>query len=323
MPTVLVTDYTFPDLEIETSILEPIGCKIKPHQCRTEADLLAVVSGADWVLTQFAPVNARVIAALDKTRLIVRYGIGVDNVDLDAAAARGIPVCNVPDFCLDEVADHTLALILACTRQIVPNDRVVREGSWTLGVGLDRMGSLRGRTVGIVGFGKIGRDVAARLRGFKCRLLAYDPFIVPDVAAELRAEPVSLDELLSSSDLVSLHCPSNAQTKRLINREAIARMRPGSILVNVARGDVVETGALLDALRSGHLAAAALDVTDPEPLPADHPLRSLANVVFSAHIASASPTAARALRDTAANTIARVIRGEKVTNVVNGVAVKE
>jgi D-3-phosphoglycerate dehydrogenase len=321
MPTVLVTDYTFGDLEIEQSILGPLGCELRPHQCRSEAELLAVVPGADYVLTQFAPVNARVIAAMDQTRLIVRYGIGVDNVDLEAAAARGIPVCNVPDFCLDEVADHTLGLILAATRQLAANSRVVREGGWKLGAPLGRMGSLRDRTVGIIGFGKIGREVAARLKPFRCRLLAHDPFIPPDAAVGLGAEPVGLDELLCSSDVVTLHCPSTPRTRRLIDRAAIARMKPGSVLVNVARGDVVETEALIDALRSGHLAAAALDVTDPEPPPADSPLRSLDNVIVTAHVASASPGAARALRETAANTVARAVRGEKPVNVVNGVAV--
>jgi D-3-phosphoglycerate dehydrogenase len=320
MPTVLVTDFTFGNLEIEQAILGPLGCTLIPRQCRTEDDLLGCVGGADYVLTQFAPVNARVIAAMDRARLIVRYGIGVDNVDLGAAAARGIPVCNVPAFCLDEVADHTLGLVLACTRQLPANALSVREGGWQLAVPLDRMRTLRDLTVGLVGFGRIGREVAARLRALKCRLLAYDPNHDTGDAARLGVEAVGLDDLLAASDVVTLHCPSTPETRKLIGREALAKMRPGAALVNVARGDVVETGALVDALRSGRLAAAALDVLDPEPPPADSPLRSMPNVLLTAHVASASVRAVRTLRETAAGTIARAVQGDGVTNAVNGVA---
>ena len=319
MPKVLVTDFTFDRLDVEEAILRPLGAAIDARQCRTESDLLGAVGDADYVLTQFAPVTARVIDAMARARLIVRYGIGVDNVDLDAARGRGIPVCNVPAYCIDEVADHTLALLLDATRRIAANGRVVRDGGWGLAVPLDRMKALRDMTVGVVGFGRIGRAVADRLRGFGCRVLASDPNVPAAEFASHGAEAVPLASLLAESDAVTLHCPSTPATRRLINHESIARMKPGAILINVARGDVVETPALVDAIRDGRIIAAGLDVADQEPLPADSPLRTLDGVLVTSHIASASAKAVRTLRESAAGAIARSIHGEPPLDVVNGV----
>jgi D-3-phosphoglycerate dehydrogenase len=288
--------------------------------CRDAAELAGLVAEADFVLTQFAPVNARVIAAMKSTRVIVRYGIGVDNVDLEAARARGIPVCNVPDYCIDEVADQTLAFILATTRQVVENSNLVHSGTWGLAGPLSAMRSLRDLTVGVVGFGRIGREVVRRLLAFKCSVLVFDP-AVPDTDIEKAgARPVeSLDRLLPVCDLLTLHCPSTAQTRRMLNRESLAKLRQGAVLINVARGDLVDTGALVEALHAGRLGAVALDVCDPEPIPLDHPLLKQRGVILSAHIASASPAAVRKLRETAAGIIARAIRSEPLPNVVNGV----
>jgi D-3-phosphoglycerate dehydrogenase len=318
MPKILVTDFTFDRLDIEEAILGPLGATIDARQCRGEADLLPAVAGADYILTQFAPLTARVIAAMDRARLIARYGIGVDNVDLDAARARGIAVCNVPAYCIDEVADHTLALLLDATRRIAANGQLVREGGWGLAVPLDRMRSLRDLTVGVVGFGRIGRAVVDRLRGFGCRVLAHDPNVPATEFAGRGAAPASLEKLLAESDAITLHCPSTPGTRHLINRDSIARMKPGAILINVARGDVVETSALVEALRDGRIAAAGLDVAEAEPLPADSPLRALDGVLVTSHIASASAKAVRTLRESAAEAIARAIRGEPPIHVVNG-----
>ena len=249
----------------------------------------------------------------------MRYGIGVDNVDLDAARARGIPVCNVPAYCIDEVADHALALLLDATRRIAANGRLVRDGGWGLAVPLDRMKRLRDLTIGVVGFGRIGRAVADRLRGFGSRLLAYDPNVPAEECDALGVASVSLETLLAEGDAITLHCPSTPGTRHLINRATIARMKPGVILINVARGDVVETAALIEAIRDGRIAAAGLDVADPEPLPADSPLRTLDGVLVTSHIASASVKAVRTLRQSAAEAVARAIRGEPPLHVVNGV----
>jgi D-3-phosphoglycerate dehydrogenase len=320
MPQVLVTDSTFEDLNIERSILEPMSCKVESRQCKTTAELLAAVPAADYVITQFAPITAPVIAAAARARLIVRYGIGVDNVDISAARERGIPVCNVPDYCIDEVADHTLAFILAATRQVIPHTLAVREGRWGLAVPIQAVKALRDLTVGVVGCGRIGRAVIRRLLPFGCRVVAYDPVVDAGTLGLADVHPAgSLSDLLSASDVVTLHCPSTPQTRGMINAYAIALLRPGSILVNLGRGDLVDTEALLAGLRSGQVGAAALDVCDPEPIPPGHPLTALPNVVLSPHIASASPHAARTLRESVAGAVARAIRGEPLENVVNGV----
>jgi D-3-phosphoglycerate dehydrogenase len=320
MQRVLVTDHTFDPLDIEQRILESLGAVLDAQQCKSVEQLLPLVADADAVLTQFSPVNATVIAAMNKARVIVRYGIGVDNVDLNAARERGIPVCNVPDYCIDEVADHTLAFLLAVTRQVVPNCLCVRGGQWGLGGTLADMKALRDLTVGVVGFGRIGRAVVHRLLAFRASVQVFDPMVEPrEIERAGATVEGSLDELLDASDIVTLHCPSTAQTRRMLNAERLAMMKRGSILVNLSRGDLVDTPALVAALQSGHLAGAALDVCDPEPIPPGHPLLGMPGVIVASHVASASVRAVRTLRETAAGLVARRLRGEPLPSVVNGV----
>ena len=316
---VAVTDYTFDSLDTETAVLAPLGCTVVGRRCKTPEELKELVSDADAVLTQFAPVNAAVIGAMKQARVIVRYGIGVDNVDLEAARARGVPVCNVPDYCTDEVADHTLALVLALTRQAVAICTHVRSGKWSLPVALESMHALKALTVGVVGFGRIGREVVQRLRAFKCGLIAFDPVVPAAEVEQAGCTFAGLDELLRVADIVTLHCPSTAATRGMIDRAALAKMKPGTLLINVARGNLVDTPALIEALRSGRLGGAALDVCDPEPVPADSPLLGMGNVLLTPHVASASAPAVLALRTQAAQTAAKALRGEPLPNVVNGV----
>ncbi|HWB13839.1 MAG TPA: C-terminal binding protein [Pirellulales bacterium] len=319
---VIVTDYTFPSLDLEAGVLEPLGCELVGMQCKTSAEAAAAVADADCVVTQFAPIDAGVIGAMRKARAIVRYGIGVDNVDLAAARERGIPVCNVPDFCIDEVADHTLAFILAATRNVVPNCLGVRGGEWRLAVPIEAMRTLRELTVGIVGFGRIGRAVAQRLMPFGGRLLAHDPGVPGIEVTAAGVAPRQLEALLAESDLITLHCPATAATRRMIDAAAIARMKPGVILVNLARGALVDSAALVDGLQRGHISAAALDVFDPEPIPPGHPLLAMSNVVVAAHVSSASPKAVRRLRETVAHIVACCVRGQPLPNIVNGVTAR-
>jgi D-3-phosphoglycerate dehydrogenase len=316
---VAVTDYTFESLDAEKAVLEPLGCEVVGPAARDGHDLAELVADADAVITQFARVDAGVIAAMTKARVIARYGIGVDNVDLDAARARGIPVCNVPDYCIDEVADHTLALILNLTRQVIAHRDKVRGGTWGSGAPLKAMRALKELTVGVVGFGRIGRAVVQRLRAFKCPVLVADPFVPSGEAEKAGARSVSLEELLKTADLVTLHCPSTPETRRILNRETLAVLKPGALLVNVGRGDLVETRALIDALREGRVGAAALDVCDPEPVEPGSPLLTMANVIMTPHVASASVPAVAALRESVARTVAKALKGEPLANVVNGV----
>lgn len=317
---VVVTDYSFPDLEVEETILQGSGHTLTAwKEKRSPAELAELVADADAVITQFAPVNAQVIAAMQRAKVIVRYGIGVDNVDLEAARARGIPVCNVPDYCIDEVADHTLAFILATTRQVVPNCVRIREGTWGLATPLGGMQALRDLTVGVVGFGRIGREVAARLKAFKCRVLVSDPVVSASAIEQAGCEPAALASLFQQADILTLHCPSTAQTRGMVNTGSLAAMKRGAILINVARGDLVDSAALVAALESGQLSAAALDVFAPEPIPTDHPILKRDNVIVASHIASCSVPAVRKLRETAATLALTALRGDPLPNIVNGV----
>jgi len=317
MPVVAITDFTFPSLEIEERIVHAAGAELRAGNDRHIAALKLLVADADAVITQFAPIHAEVISEMRRVKVIVRYGIGYDTVDVKAARERGIPVCNIPDYCIDEVADHTLAFILGVTRQVVPNTLYIRDGKWGLATPLDQLRTLRDQTVGIVGFGRIGREVAARLAPFKSRRLVFDAFVPADTIRSADCEPVTLEELLTQSDIVTLHCPSTPQTKKLLNTDALARMKRGAVVVNLARGDLIDTAALIAALQSGYLAGAAIDVCDPEPIPTDSPLRSLPNVIVASHIASASPKSVRTLRETAAHIAVMALRGEPLPNVVN------
>ena len=319
MSRLIVTDYTFPTLEVEQRRLAPLGVTVEGIRSGVRAELLAKLPAADYVLTQFARLDSEAIGRMERARVIVRYGIGVDNVDLDAAREQGIPVCNVPDYCIDEVADHTLALILAATRRVVENAAYVSRGKWGLPVPIDAMRCLKAMAVGIIGFGRIGREVAARLAPFKCRILVTDPGVSAADIEEAGCEPTSLENLLVNSDVVTLHCPVTAATRHLLSADAIDAIKPGAILVNVARGDIVDTQAIIDGLRSGKLSFAALDVLDPEPPPAGHPILELNNVILHSHIASASVDAVLKLRNDAASIVALACEGRPLRNVVNGV----
>lgn len=320
MPTIAITDYTFPDLSLEEAVLRPAGVEIVSFkEKRPPAEVAELVREADAVIAQFASVNADVINAMTKAKAIVRYGIGYDNVDCAAAHARGIPVCNIPDYCIDEVADHTLAFILATTRQVVSNAFDMRAGKWGLATPVSGMAALKHLTIGIVGFGRIGREVVARLIAFKARVLVFDPVVSAEEITKSGAIAVSaFEELLTQSDVVSPHCPSTLKTKQLFNTAAFAQMKAGSIFINVGRGDLADSAAITAALQSGHLGGAALDVFDPEPIPADHPIRSMPNVILASHIASASPPAVQTLRETAARIALQAVRGEALPNIVNG-----
>lgn len=317
MHKVVITDYTFPDLSVEREILEPLGIEVIGGQLKTVEALIPAVAEADAVITQFAPVQRDVVNAMKKSKVIVRYGIGVDNVDLIAARESGIPVCNVPDYCIDEVADHTLAFILATTRQVVPNCLHNRDGKWGLATPLSDMRTLKDQVVGIIGFGRIGREVVSRLLAFKAKVVVYDPIADSAAIQSCGAAAVSLEELLATSDIVSLHCPSTPQTKKLLRAETIALMKEGAIVINLARGDLIDTSAMVDALLSKRWGSVAIDVCDPEPIPLDSPLRSLPNVITASHIASASVKAVLKLRRSAANHVVAAITGNPLSHVVN------
>lgn len=318
MSKAIITDYTFPDLSIETQILEAAGLEVVSGQCKTPQDLIVLTASVDYVITQFAPIDADVIKSMSNCKVIVRYGIGYDNVDCETAKKKGIPVCNIPTYCIDEVADHTLSFILSMTRQLLANAKYVQNGKWGLGTDLSKMRGLYDSTVGIVGLGRIGQAVAKRLQGFGCRLMAYDPVVDSTQAASISCQLVDLDYLLSNSDIITLHCPSLPTTKNIINHSTLLKMKKGSLLINAGRGDLICADALTEALITGHLAGAAIDVFSTEPVPNDSPLLDMDNVLITSHIASASPQSAKTLRETAAQIVVISSKGESLPNIVNG-----
>jgi D-3-phosphoglycerate dehydrogenase / 2-oxoglutarate reductase len=277
---VVITDCDHPDVATERRIFGRAGLDVELADCRTEDDVIAAGRDAVALLTQYAPVTARVLAGLPRCRAVGRYGTGVDNIDVGAARAAGVSLVSVPDYALEEVANHTVALILAVTRGVVRLDAAVHGGHWDF----RRAGRLRrasAQQLGVVGLGHIGAAVARRALALGYAVAGYDP--VSSAPSGVRAVP--LDEVLAGSDIVSLHVPLTEVTRRMMDDAAFARMRPGSVLVNTARGGLVDTAALARALDSGRLAGAALDVLDPEPPEAGDPVLADDRIIVTPHAA--------------------------------------
>lgn len=312
---VVLTDYVWESLEVEKRALEGVADRFVALKTRKPEEFLAEAADCDALLNTYAgPITADVMARMPRCRIIARYGIGVDTIDVDAATAAGIIVTNNPTYCVDEVAEHAMALLLACARKAAFYDRLVRVGRWEVPPGKPIF-RLAGATLGLVGFGNIARRVAARAAAFEMRVLFFDPFV--ERAPGVPGSKVTLEELLRSSDLVSLHPPLTPQTRRLIGDEALSRMRPTAYLVNCSRGPVVDTDALVRALDARRIAGCALDTTDPEPLPDSHPLRGRENVILTPHAAWYSEEAMRGLQAGAPAEVRRVLSGEWPVNVVN------
>lgn len=264
------------------------------------------------------PIDAEVIAAAPRLRVISQYAVGVDNVDLEAATARGIPIGHTPGVLTEATADMAFALLMAAARRIPEGIENVRAGQWRTWEPLGLLGAdVWGATLGIVGLGRIGTAVARRARGFHMRVLYHDRARRPDLEAELGLECAGLDDLLAQADFISLHTPLTPETHHLVGERALKRMKPTAILVNTSRGPVVDTDALMRALREGWIAAAALDVTDPEPLPPDHPLLALPNCIVVPHIASGTITVRERMAVMAAENLLAGLRGERLPYCVN------
>lgn len=308
--TVFITDHAWPDLALERGLIEGAGHRLVAGTAaalpRAEIEALAERHRPQAIMTCWAEVSATAIAHCRDLAIVARYGVGLDNIDLAAAWAAGARVTNVPDYCTEEVSDHAVALLLAWSRGIVEWDRRVKEGVWNPALAKLRRASTL--TVGIAGYGRVGRLVARKLRGFGTRLLAYGR-TRPATLAEDGVEWVGFDALLAQSDAVIVLLPLSRETSGLFGEAAFARMKPGSLLVNVSRGGLVDNDALLAALASGRLDAAALDVVDGEPTPpaavTGHP-----RVISTPHIAFSSPQAIEELRLRTVDEVLRALRGE-------------
>ena len=313
---VVVVDDGYGSYETEQGILESVSADVIVVPCRGDVErVLAATPDADAVLVRESPISAKVIAQMPHCKGIVRYGIGVDNVDLAAARERRIYVANVPDYGVEEVSDHALALLMTIARRTATRDRAVRAGAWYVSRD-EKMYRIAGRTVGLVGYGRIARAFERKMRGMGvARVLVYDPFL--DASKHPDIELVDLDTLCAQSDYISLHSPLTPDTRHLIDAGKLALMKPTAILVNTARGGLIDETALFDALQSGALFGAGIDVFETEPPGTGHPLLQCDNVVVSDHTGWYSEDSVAELQHKAAQEVARILRGETPRNWVN------
>ncbi|KHL03920.1 C-terminal binding protein [Sinomonas humi] len=315
-PRVVVTDLDQPSLAEEEAVSAAEGFELVRAECRTEDDVIRAGEGADALIVQYAPITREVFKALPHLKVVARYGVGVDTVDLEAATDSGVAVCNVPDYGTEDVSDHAIALALSLARGVVGLDREMRSGNYSLAP-VQPLHRVAGRIFGVVGLGLIGAATARKARGVGYETIGFDPVFEPGTTTPGGTAVVSFDDLIRRADVISLHVPLNAHTRHLINADVLAAMKPGAILVNTCRGGVVDTEALVEALRSGGIRAAGLDVFEQEPLPKDSPLFALPNTVLTPHAAWYSEESQVELKRRTAQNVADVLAGRKLRNIVN------
>jgi D-3-phosphoglycerate dehydrogenase len=307
---IAVTDSPFPSLDPAKAALARVDPELRMAKSASADDILAVARDADAVLVTYAKLPGELLRQLTRCKAIGRFGLGVDNIDIPAAAALGISVNYVPDYCMQEVSDHAMALLLSLVRKVLLSNKLVQSGRWEVPpiVPIHRLG---GQVLGLVGFGNIPRALAPKAKAFGLRVVAHDPYASADVLAKAGVEGVGFDELLGMSDFVSIHAPLMPATRGLFNADVFARMKPGAFLINTARGPLVDEDALVAALDSGRLGGAALDVVTTEPLAKDSKLIGRDNVILTPHTAFYSVEALEELQTKCATDVARVLSGEK------------
>lgn len=305
---IVITDREFENINPEFEALKGIDAEVFAYQYKDEDDVIRVAKDCDALIMQYANLSRRVIESLEKCQIISKYAIGLDRIDLEAATEKGICVANVPDYCIDEVSTHTLALILALSRKILLHDKNVKNGVWDYKLGKP-IYNLRGQTIGIVGFGKIAKVVIEKIKPFGMQVLVYDPFVSDEVVAGMGARRVEFNELISNSDIVSIHVPLVASTKHMFHKEVFRKMKNTAILINMGRGPVIKEEDLIWALQNKEIAAAGLDVTDPEPIEAGNPMLKMDNVIITPHAAYNSEESQYALQRLTATSVAQVLSG--------------
>ena len=315
---IVITDYRFPGVEQERRAVEAAGGTLVTGQATTEQQASDLCREADGVLNARAPITRRAISAMQRCRIIVRYGIGVDTIDVAAATERGILVANVPDYCLDEVSDHALTLLLMLSRQMIPAIALAREETWAVAK-MPPLQRLRGQTCGLVGCGRIGTLLAGKVKQLGLSVIIHDPYLSEARAREMGAEVVSLDALLSSADFISLHAPLNDATHHLLGEAAFVKMKKTASVINTARGGLIDEAALLAALDAGQLSGAGLDVLESET--AVTPVRSALvrhpKMIVTAHTAWLSEQARATLQLRAIEQVLACLKGETPYGLVN------
>ena len=311
----MVTDFVTEDFSIEKELLAHLG-RLDIFNTSDLSSIASDLAECDAVLNVYAgPISAEIIDTMPHCKIISRYGIGVDTIDVDAATRAGIIVTNNPTYCIEEVAEHALALILAQARKVAVYDRDVRNDNWSLAPGKP-MSRLKGKVLGLVGFGNIARALAWRAEALGMEVIFTDPAVTGSVDGFM-AKPASFDEVVARADFLSLHPPLNPATRHIVNTDVLAAMKASATLVNVSRGPLVDTDALVETLTQRRIAGAVLDATDPEPLPKKHPLRQLDNVLVTPHAAWYSEEAMVLLKRGAPSEVAAVLSGRPPTHIVN------
>jgi D-3-phosphoglycerate dehydrogenase len=312
---VIITDCDHPSVEIEKQVLNGIQAEVELLQCKTEEDLLEHCREADGLINQYAPLTRRVLSELKRCKVIARYGVGVDNVDLQAASDYGIQICNVPDYGVQEVSDHALALMLSLTRKTFQLGNAVKKGVWDFSISRP-IYRLQEQVVGVVGLGRIGRAFAEKVHGLGMQVIGYDQY--PESFSRVPfVKQVRFDELLSTADIISIHCPLTEETYHLFGEEQLRMMKPQAYLINTARGPIVDERALDKALGEGWIAGAGLDVLEMEPPGLDHPLFRHESFLATPHAAFYSEQSFAELKRKAAEEVARVLTGESPRYPVN------
>jgi D-3-phosphoglycerate dehydrogenase len=309
-PVIAVTDSPFPSLDPAKAALQRVDPELRMAKSPSADDILAVARDADAILVTYAKLPGELLRQLTRCKAIGRFGLGVDNIDIKSAAELGIMVTYVPDYCMQEVSDHAMALLLALARKIPLSNKLVQAGRWEMPAVVP-IHRLAGRVLGLVGFGNIPRALTPKAKAFGLRVVTHDPYVSQEVLAAAGVEAVTFDRLLGISDFVSIHAPLMPATRDLFNAETFRKMKRGAALINTARGPLVDEDALVSALDSGQLGAAALDVVAVEPLPKDAKLIGRDNVILTPHTGFYSVEALDELQTKCAADVARVLSGEK------------
>lgn len=308
---VVVTDYNFPSLDAERAAAQVNGASFEAYQCSSAEQVAEAVSGASVVAVQFAPLTAAALGRLAPKARIVRYGVGYDNIDVEAAASVGHTVAYVPDYCVDEVADHTVAAVLASLRKLVDLDASVRAGQWSAAPVCHPMPPFSATVVGFLGLGRIGRGVMHRLRAFGFSFLVYDPALTAvELGALGAAKAEDLPQLFAAADVLTLHAPSTDETRHIVNSRTLRLLKRNAVIINTSRGDLIDAAALAEALRQEIIGGAVLDVFEREPLEASSPLRSAPHLLLSPHAAWYSDSSIRRLQTLVAEEIHRGLKSE-------------
>ncbi|WP_141994808.1 C-terminal binding protein [Bacillus sp. B4EP4a] len=308
---ILLTDYEFEHLKYEEEIFQESGLEIEfiKAQCKTEEEVMEQAKEVDAILNQYAPISRRVIDSLENTKIISRYGVGVNTIDLNAAKEKGITVANVPDYGIEEVSNHALALLLSSARKVTLLNKEVKKGNWDFKVCVP-IHRFNVQTVGVLGFGRIPRRFIEKVKPLGFKTAAYDPFVSASDMDAVGVQKMELDEIIAEADYLSIHVPLIDDTYHLINEERLKQMKRNAVIINTARGPIIDEKALSDALEKGVIAGAALDVTENEPVSTDSPLLTMDNVIITPHSAWYSEEAMVELRQKAARNIVQVLNGE-------------